>query len=72
MADNDRRDTREPRESPFTTLSKQVAGLRVGHGEATPQSGTEDDTNVVEVIDSLCMSCEETVGTTHLIWKSLL
>ncbi|KAI4172546.1 MAG: hypothetical protein LQ348_006747 [Seirophora lacunosa] len=60
MADNDRRDTREPRESPFTTLSKQVAGLRVGHGEATPQSGTEDDTNVVEVIDSLCMSCEET------------
>ncbi|KAL8959024.1 MAG: hypothetical protein Q9193_004036 [Seirophora villosa] len=72
MADNDRRDTREPRESPFTTLSKQVAGLRVGHGDATPQSGTEDaedDTKVVEVIDSLCMSCEETGETRMLLTR---
>ncbi|KAL9013961.1 MAG: hypothetical protein Q9173_001375 [Seirophora scorigena] len=63
MADNDRGDAREPRESPFTTLSKQVAGLRVEHGDATP---TEDDTKVVEIIDSLCMNCEE-IGETRIL-----
>lgn len=64
MADNDRGDSRELHESPFATLARQVAGLRVENGDAAPQSEAENDTRLVEIIDSLCMSCEETVRVT--------
>ncbi|KAL8654556.1 MAG: hypothetical protein Q9210_001428 [Variospora velana] len=69
MADNDRGDTRELHESPFATLSRQVAGLRVENDDTTPQSEADNDTRVVEVIDSLCMSCEETGETRMLLTK---
>ncbi|KAI4288301.1 MAG: hypothetical protein L6R35_002438 [Caloplaca aegaea] len=69
MADNDRGDSRELHESPFATLARQVAGLRVENGDTAPQSEEDNDTRLVEIIDSLCMSCEETGETRMLLTK---
>lgn len=61
MADYDRGEQREVRESPFQTLSKQVAGLNVSKGETISQEEVEDEAKVVDVIESLCINCEENV-----------
>lgn len=61
MADYDRGETREFHESPFQTLSRQVAGLRVRDGDTTSQEEVEDESRVVDVIESLCINCEENV-----------
>ncbi len=61
MADYDRGEQREIRESPFRTLAKQVAGLNVSSGETAPQEDAEDQAKVVDVIESFCINCEENV-----------
>ena len=61
MADNDRIDKRETYGSPFQTLSKQVANLRIQEDKDSTQEVVEDEPKVVESIESLCMSCQENV-----------
>ena len=75
MAENDRIDPREKIESPFKTLARQVAGIKVQDGthilddnEANGLRSTEgieeeDEPRVVDSIDSLCMNCEENVSS---------
>ncbi|KAL8861710.1 MAG: hypothetical protein Q9178_001911 [Gyalolechia marmorata] len=68
MADNDdhdRGDERESRDSPFATLQKRVAGLKVQDGDKTSEKVDEDEPKVVESIESLCINCEEN-GETRL------
>lgn len=63
MADRgetDREDVRESRESPFATLQKRVAGLKV-QDDGTPPNVEEDEPEVVDRIESLCINCEENV-----------
>lgn len=60
MAEYDRGDEREVRESPFQTLTKHIAGLKIQNGD-TDSSEVEDEPKVVETIESLCISCEENV-----------
>ncbi|KAI4107621.1 MAG: hypothetical protein LQ339_002527 [Xanthoria mediterranea] len=67
MADSDeidRGDARESRESPFATLQKRVAGLKV-QDDDTPPNVEEDEPEVVDRIESLCINCEEN-GETRL------
>lgn len=60
MADYDRVERREAYESPFQTLSKQVAGFKIQDSDnSSPQ--VEDEPKVVDSIESLCISCEENV-----------
>ena len=64
MADNDdldRGDERESRESPFATLQKRVAGLKVQDGDNISEEIDKDEPKVVESIESLCINCEENV-----------
>lgn len=61
MADYDRVEQREVRESPFHTLAKQVAGLNASNDETAPHEEAEDEAKVVDVIESLCINCEENV-----------
>lgn len=56
----DRGDVRESRESPFATLQKRVAGLKV-QDDNIPPDVEEDEPEVVERIESLCINCEENV-----------
>ncbi|KAL8719010.1 MAG: hypothetical protein Q9225_003930, partial [Loekoesia sp. 1 TL-2023] len=58
MADYDRVERREVHESPFQTLSKQVAGIKIQNGDNS-SSEVEDEPKVVDSIESLCISCEE-------------
>ncbi|KAI4137809.1 MAG: hypothetical protein L6R39_007087, partial [Caloplaca ligustica] len=69
MTDYDRGETREPHESPFQTLSRQVAGLQVKDGDTTSQGELYDEPKVVEVIQSMCMNCEENGETRLLLTK---
>ncbi|KAL8738146.1 MAG: hypothetical protein Q9181_001004 [Wetmoreana brouardii] len=69
MAAYDRAEKREVHESPFQTLSKQVANLRVQDGNQTSQEAVEDEPKVVESIESLCISCEENGETRLLLTK---
>lgn len=71
MTDYDRGETREPHESPFQTLSRQVAGLQVKDGDTTSQGELYDEPKVVEVIQSMCMNCEENVRIAPELWASL-
>ncbi|KAL8997948.1 MAG: hypothetical protein Q9169_002870 [Polycauliona sp. 2 TL-2023] len=61
----DRADMRDSRESPFATLQKRVAGLKVEDSEKNPQDAKEDEPQVVDKIESLCINCEEN-GETRL------
>ncbi|KAL8672806.1 MAG: hypothetical protein Q9168_002743 [Polycauliona sp. 1 TL-2023] len=54
----DRADAREPRESPFATLQKRVAGLKVEDNDNSPQDVEDDEPTVVDRIESLCINCE--------------
>lgn len=58
--DRDRADARETRESPFATLQKRVAGLKV-QDDDPPPNVEEDEPKVVDRIESLCINCEENV-----------
>ena len=60
MADYDRWEKRDFQDSPFQTLSKQVANLRVQDGDHA-STAEEDEPKVVERIESMCISCEENV-----------
>ncbi|CAO1601425.1 nucleolar zinc-finger protein [Xanthoria calcicola] len=62
--DRDRADARETRESPFATLQKRVAGLKV-QDDDPPPNVEEDEPKVVDRIESLCINCEEN-GETRL------
>ncbi|KAI4172051.1 MAG: hypothetical protein LQ343_003798 [Gyalolechia ehrenbergii] len=68
MAEYDRGDEREVRESPFQTLTKHIAGLKIQNGD-TDSSEVEDEPKVVETIESLCISCEENGETRLLLTK---
>ncbi|KAL9596477.1 MAG: hypothetical protein Q9219_005783 [cf. Caloplaca sp. 3 TL-2023] len=68
MAENDREDPREVQESPFQTLSKQIAGLQLRGSDGTP-SEEVDEPKVVDTIESLCMNCEENGETRLLLTK---
>lgn len=68
MAEYDRRDQREARESPFQTLTKHIAGLDIQNGD-NDSSEVEDEPKVVESIESLCISCEENGETRLLLTK---
>ncbi|KAL8782669.1 MAG: hypothetical protein Q9213_005208, partial [Squamulea squamosa] len=63
--DLDRGDERESRESPFETLQKRVAGLKVQDGQNISEKSDEDEPQVVDRIESLCINCEEN-GETRL------
>ncbi|KAI4200378.1 MAG: hypothetical protein LQ346_002388 [Caloplaca aetnensis] len=69
MADYDRVEQREVRESPFHTLAKQVAGLNASNDETAPHEEAEDEAKVVDVIESLCINCEENGETRLLLTK---
>lgn len=61
MADHDRLDKREISESPFQTLSKQVASLKVQDETSASQEAVDNEPKVVERIESLCINCEDNV-----------
>lgn len=61
MADYDRGEEREAYESPFQTLSKHIANLRIQNGEDPSGAEVDDEHQVVEVIESFCINCEENV-----------
>ncbi|KAL8769524.1 MAG: hypothetical protein Q9209_004585 [Squamulea sp. 1 TL-2023] len=63
--DLDRGDERESRESPFETLQKRVAGLKVQDGQNISKKADEDEPQIVDRIESLCINCEEN-GETRL------
>ncbi|KAL8712974.1 MAG: hypothetical protein Q9220_002834 [cf. Caloplaca sp. 1 TL-2023] len=69
MADFDRDDDREHRESPFQTLAKRVAELKVQTGDDDPTMLEDNEPNGVETIESLCMNCEENGETRLLLTK---
>ncbi|KAL8940670.1 MAG: hypothetical protein Q9216_002692 [Gyalolechia sp. 2 TL-2023] len=69
MADYDRGDEREVRESPFQTLTKHIAGLKIQNGDSQSSEVEDDKPKVVETIESLCMSCEENGETRLLLTK---
>ncbi|KAL8731608.1 MAG: hypothetical protein Q9166_003296 [cf. Caloplaca sp. 2 TL-2023] len=55
----------DSRESPFETLQKRVAGLKVLDGDNPSQKVEEEESHVVDRIESLCINCEEN-GETRL------
>lgn len=64
MADSDeldREDVRESRESPFATLQKRVAGLKIQESDNNSHNEEDDEPQVVDRIESLCVNCEDNV-----------
>ncbi|KAL8888815.1 MAG: hypothetical protein Q9215_003806 [Flavoplaca cf. flavocitrina] len=61
----DRADVRESRESPFATLQKRVAGLKIQESDNTSHEEEDDEPQVVDRIESLCINCEDN-GETRL------
>ncbi|KAL8949495.1 MAG: hypothetical protein Q9222_004404, partial [Ikaeria aurantiellina] len=59
MVDFDRERDRKHHESPFHTLAKRVAELKVQPGDHDPAPLEDNEPNGVETIESLCMNCEE-------------
>ena len=57
----DRADVRESRESPFATLQKRVAGLKIQESDNTSHEEEDDEPQVVDRIESLCINCEDNV-----------